>query len=67
MITATLYGIDDHCPWCGEPIELTVDCSVGDQYYVEDCQVCCAPILVSVVFDAHTPFAPAVSLSRENE
>lgn len=41
-----------HCPWCGEPLEFALDASGGDQDYVEDCQVCCRPILVSVVFDA---------------
>lgn len=29
------------CPYCGEP-------SVDPQQYVEDCQVCCRPINVSV-------------------
>ena len=29
-------------------VELTVDCTVEQQEYIEDCQVCCWPILVSV-------------------
>lgn len=37
-----------HCPYCGEPIELRVDDSAGDQDYIEDCQVCCRPIEVAV-------------------
>ena len=32
------------CPYCGEAIEVTVDSSVGQQDYIEDCQVCCKPI-----------------------
>ncbi len=32
------------CPYCGEPLEITVDSSVGRQDYIEDCQVCCQPI-----------------------
>ena len=32
------------CPHCGEPIELTVDTSVGAQSYYEDCPVCCSPM-----------------------
>jgi hypothetical protein len=36
------------CPWCAEPIELRLDLSGGDQSYIEDCQVCCRPIQVSV-------------------
>jgi len=32
------------CPYCGESLEITVDSSVGQQEYIEDCQVCCKPI-----------------------
>ena len=33
------------CPYCGEVVETTVDLSGGDQTYIEDCQVCCRPII----------------------
>lgn len=36
------------CPYCGEWIEISVDASAGAQRYVEDCQVCCRPMEVSV-------------------
>lgn len=36
------------CPYCGESIELLIDCSVEQQSYIEDCSVCCSPINVSV-------------------
>lgn len=36
------------CPYCGEQIELSIDCSVEQQEYVEDCSVCCRPITVTV-------------------
>ena len=36
------------CPACGEPIELSVDTSVPEQEYVEDCPVCCRPMAVAV-------------------
>lgn len=39
------------CPYCGEPIELQVDCSAGAQAYVEDCAVCCRPIEVRTLPD----------------
>ncbi|MCB1857369.1 MAG: CPXCG motif-containing cysteine-rich protein [Gammaproteobacteria bacterium] len=39
------------CPYCGERIELVVDCSVSDQRYVEDCQVCCRPMVLEVTVD----------------
>lgn len=39
------------CPYCGEPIELLIDDSAGEQRYIEDCQVCCRPITVAVMID----------------
>ena len=44
------YPVD--CPYCGEEIELLIDASAGDQDYIEDCQVCCKPINVSIRFDS---------------
>lgn len=43
-----LEFVDVHCPACGEPLELAIDTSAGSQAYVEDCQVCCRPMLVRV-------------------
>jgi hypothetical protein len=41
-----------HCPYCGEPLELWIDESGGSsQSYVEDCQVCCQPMTVSVTIE----------------
>lgn len=40
-----------YCPYCGEPIELAIDSSGGEQAYVEDCQVCCRPIDVHLIRD----------------
>ncbi len=42
-----LQGHDATCPHCWETINLTLDLSVGEQAYVEDCPVCCKPMLVS--------------------
>ena len=39
------------CPYCGETIEVLVDCSAGSQEYLEDCQVCCQPMHLSVRID----------------
>jgi hypothetical protein len=36
------------CPYCGEAIEVLVDCSIPSQEYIEDCSVCCRPISISV-------------------
>jgi Cysteine-rich CPXCG len=35
------------CPHCGERIDLTLDLSVPEQSYIEDCPVCCRPMAVS--------------------
>lgn len=37
------------CPYCGEEIEVVVDGSVEHQQYVEDCSVCCRPIVLTVI------------------
>jgi hypothetical protein len=42
-----LHGCDATCPHCWETINLTLDLSVPEQSYVEDCPVCCKPMLVS--------------------
>lgn len=36
------------CPWCGESFSTQIDTSAGDHEHIEDCTVCCRPILVSV-------------------
>lgn len=40
------------CPYCGEGFASAVDLSAGSQRYVEDCAVCCRPIVVVVEVDA---------------
>ncbi|MEM9647305.1 MAG: CPXCG motif-containing cysteine-rich protein [Bacteroidota bacterium] len=36
------------CPYCWEGISFLLDTSVPQQTYVEECEVCCNPIEVSV-------------------
>ncbi len=36
------------CPYCWEQVEVLIDRSVEQQEYVEDCSVCCNPILITV-------------------
>lgn len=40
------------CPYCGEPIEILLEPSDEAQRYIEDCQVCCRPINITVQLDA---------------
>ncbi|MES2822508.1 MAG: CPXCG motif-containing cysteine-rich protein [Pseudomonadota bacterium] len=56
---------DVQCPYCGETIEVLIDCSVPEQNYIEDCQVCCCPINFDVVVDEDGE--STVYLSSENE
>jgi hypothetical protein len=39
------------CPYCGQPFDINVDCSVGGQQYVEDCPVCCQPADITTQVD----------------
>ena len=39
------------CPYCGETFETGVDTSAGAQEYIEDCQVCCRPIVFQIEVD----------------
>jgi hypothetical protein len=41
------------CPCCGETIVVPVDAGAGEeQEYVEDCPVCCSPVLLSLRIEA---------------
>ncbi|WED28256.1 CPXCG motif-containing cysteine-rich protein [Vibrio sp. DW001] len=33
------------CPYCAELIDVLVDSTDVNQQYIEDCQVCCKPIV----------------------
>ena len=52
------------CPYCGEPIQIIVDCSVSNQDYIEDCQVCCRPINIYVTIEEENVH---ISALHENE
>jgi len=53
------------CPYCGENIEIDVDCSEPSQSYIEDCSVCCRPININVEIDFDQQVQ--VSATHENE
>ena len=35
-------------PFCSESITILLDVSAGSQQYIEDCQVCCRPMQVTL-------------------
>ena len=39
------------CPYCGELIDVLIDSTDVDQQYIEDCQVCCRPIVFKIYED----------------
>ena len=62
---ALLESVPLMCPYCGEEIEVVVDCSVTEQQYVEDCSVCCRPLLLTVSIGDQG--VPSVRARHENE
>ncbi len=47
-----LEEITISCPYCGEIISVLLDEQEVGSEYIEDCQVCCKPIVMSVYHDA---------------
>ena len=52
------------CPYCGESVELLIDATLPSQQYVEDCEVCCRPMVVSIEASADEP---VVNVTPEND
>jgi hypothetical protein len=65
VFSQTEEVVQIYCPYCGERIELLIDCSVEFQEYIEDCQVCCRPIFLVVSADGAG--FPIVEARNENE
>jgi hypothetical protein len=40
--------VELQCPWCGEVYGTHVDLTDRSRAYIEDCQVCCQPIEVTL-------------------
>lgn len=60
-----LEEFDLQCPNCGESVGIFIDSSVEQQVYVEDCPVCCRPMLLSVVYDENSGIT--VFATREDD
>jgi transcription elongation factor Elf1 len=39
------------CPYCWEEISMLIDVSQSTQKYIEDCEICCNPIEITVNSD----------------
>ena len=55
------------CPYCGESIEILIDTSVPEQEYIEDCQVCCRPMVIHCYVDEESAGEVSVIIKREDE
>ena len=64
MSTYSTEMVDIPCPYCGETIDVVVDLSVEYQEYIEDCSVCCRPIVMTATV---IEGAPRVVVRHENE
>lgn len=59
------------CPYCGEPISVLLDGGVleqagaGDMSYIEDCQVCCRPMVLVPELEADGSLS--LSARQEND
>jgi hypothetical protein len=51
------------CPYCGERLETRVDLTAGEREYIEDCEVCCRPIELSIELEEDGAFR-AVRVQR---
>jgi hypothetical protein len=63
MTANRLEELDIQCPYCWQTINVLIDCSVEIQEYIEDCQVCCRPIVFDVLVDDDG--CPVVSVNSE--
>ena len=59
-----LDSTEVQCPYCWQMIELSIDCSVPEQSYIEDCQKCCSPMVVNVTVESGQP---TVEVRHEND
>lgn len=56
--------ISVQCPYCGEEIVIEPEPSDEPVEYVEDCHVCCRPIVVTVRYSEE---GSRVVMKKENE
>ena len=56
-----------YCPYCGELIELLIDTSIAQQEYVEDCEVCCRPMVGSCTLTQGVAEEALVAVRREDD
>ena len=53
------------CPYCLEQLGMLVDLTINSQEYVEDCEVCCQPILLKITIEDGK--ISTIEANREND
>lgn len=73
-MSLTTELVNTQCAYCGEPISLVIDAGTlqdefDEQHYVEDCQVCCRPLHLSVSWQdsADGVLEPVVTIRAEDD
>ncbi|MBI1423627.1 MAG: CPXCG motif-containing cysteine-rich protein [Gammaproteobacteria bacterium] len=61
-----LDEVEVMCPYCGERFTTLMDTSIDQQEYIEDCQVCCNPIVFEVRLDTISG-EPTLTTRRDND
>lgn len=59
-----MHEVRTGCPYCGEPIHLLVDEEMLGETYIEDCEVCCRPIVIEL-FDQHGELTALVKTEND--
>ncbi len=65
MNSSILYEAFGFCPYCNDKISLLIDPSIYHQQYIEDCEVCCSPITVNIVWNSEESYE--LRLLQEND
>lgn len=53
------------CPWCGEVNTVMLDLTDASAEFIEDCQICCSPIVYTVHSSMNTD-SRTLTATREN-
>jgi len=46
-----MYEHHFQCPYCWETISMFLESLAEEQFYIEDCEVCCRPIQLRYLYD----------------
>ena len=53
------------CPHCWQTFDIAIDCSIPDQTFVYDCEVCCNPLEITCqIDDGRIAYCDASSLEQ---